>query len=161
MEGGRRLGDAGSLLMVALVAVGDGDVAQLGGCYRHRYMRIVRQEWITTVRQHSMRTSPSPLSPGTPWPVSVWDRVRLVLDGRWLGTCELRHGVGRATRPRRRGATRMVGAGVGPRPSLPGARYTPRHGRHSMPNEPCRFSPFCRQIEVPVTRGAEGGDCIT
>src|SRR6266511_3306836 len=30
MEGGRRLGDAGSLLLVALVAVGDGDVAQLG-----------------------------------------------------------------------------------------------------------------------------------
>ena len=26
-------------------------------CYRHRYMRNVRQEWMTTIRQHSMRTS--------------------------------------------------------------------------------------------------------
>ena len=51
----------------------------------------------------------------------------------------------------------MVGAGVGPRPSLLGARYTPRHGRHSMPNERCRFLPFCRQIEVPVTPQRIGG----
>src|SRR6266542_1550180 len=76
-----------------------------------------------------------------------------------LGTCELRHGVGRATRRRRRGATRMIGAGVGPRPSLPGARYTPGHGRHSLPNERCRFLPFCRQIAMPVTRHPSQRGC--
>ncbi len=47
-----------------LVVVGVGGVRHVflcleGCCYRHRYMRIVRQEWMITVRQHSMRTSPS------------------------------------------------------------------------------------------------------
>src|SRR6266511_5970028 len=141
-------------LSVVLPRDGPGVTAR---CYRHRYMRIVRQEWMSPFGSTRCAPVPPSLSPGAPWLVSVWDRPRLALDGRWLGTCELRPGVGRATRRRSRGATKMVAAGVGPRPSLPGARYTPGHGRHSLPNERCRFLPFCRQIEVPVTGKGQGG----
>jgi hypothetical protein len=95
------------------------------GCYRHRYMTIVRQEWMTTVRQHSICTGPLRT---VAMSAMTGERLGTVRGSRRTarcrGTCELRHGAGHAIRRRRRGATRILGAGVGPRPVLQGGRQT-------------------------------------